>query len=176
MADLLVRLYDLPPLAPALDALAAQRTTVRRAQAAERHLVTAFAAAHGSRGWASECEAAFARLPLACFVAVEDPASPAPTEPPPAAGGYDTRPRELVGFACYEATCRDFFGPQAVRPDRRGRGLGRALLLAALHAMRDEGYAYAIIGWASEPEFYRRVAGAVPIAGSEPGMYKPRAG
>ena len=62
----------------------------------------------------------------------------------------------LIGFACYEATCRNFFGPELVHPEqRRGRGIGKALLLAALHAMRAEGYAYGIIGWASSIDFYR---------------------
>jgi len=65
-----------------------------------------------------------------------------------------------VGFACYEATCRNFFGPELVHPERRQRGIGRALLLSALHAMRAEGYAYAIIGWASSVDFYRRAVGA----------------
>ncbi len=114
-------------------------------------MVVEWARAHGSPGWADECETAFARLPLACFVAVEDDA--------------------LVGFACYEVTCRGFFGPELVRSDRRGRGVGRALLLATLHAMRAEGYAYAIIGWASSTDFYRRTVGAVVIDGSEPGIY-----
>jgi GNAT superfamily N-acetyltransferase len=151
MADLLVRLYDLPPLGPALEALSAAGISVRRSAAAERSAVVDWARAHGSPGWADECEAAFARLPLACFVAVENDA--------------------LIGFACYEATCRNFFGPELVAPDRRGRGAGRALLLAALHAMRAEGYAYAIIGWASSVDFYRRAVGAVVIDGSEPGIY-----
>jgi GNAT superfamily N-acetyltransferase len=124
---------------------------VRRAAAAERGAVVEFARAHGSPGWADECVAAFARLPLACFIAVEND--------------------ELVGFACYEATCRNFFGPELVHPERRGRGVGRALLLASLHAMRAEGYAYAIIGWASAIEFYRRAVGALVIDGSEPGIY-----
>jgi GNAT superfamily N-acetyltransferase len=151
VSDLLVRLYDLPPLGAALEALSAARVMVRRAAAAERSAVVEWARANGSPGWADECEAAFARLPLACFVAVENDA--------------------LIGFACYEATCRNFFGPELVHPDRRGRGVGRALLLAALHAMRVEGYAYAIIGWASSIEFYRRAVGAVVIDGSEPGIY-----
>jgi GNAT superfamily N-acetyltransferase len=151
MADLLVRLYDLPPAAPALEALSATGIDVRRAAAAERGAVVEWARLHGSPGWADECQAAFARLPLACFVAVED--------------------ERLIGFACYEATCRDFFGPELVHPERRGRGVGRALLLAALHAMRAEGYAYAIIGWASSVDFYRRAVGAVVIDGSEPGSY-----
>jgi len=183
MADLLVRLYDLPPLAPALATLAPAGVAVRRALASERHVVADWARAEGSAGWGSECEVAFARVPLACFVAVE-------TSPPPAPAGaavvvtaaaaasnagYPTGSAadSLVGFACYEATCRGFFGPQAVRADRRGRGIGRALLLAALHAMHDEGYAYAVIGWAASVGFYRRVVGAVPIEGSEPGIYRP---
>lgn len=151
MADLLVRLYDLPPSGPAVEGLAGQGIVVRRAMASERSIVVEWARAHGSAGWASECEAAFGRLPLGCFVA--------------AAGD------ELVGFACTEATCRNFFGPELVHPDRRGRGVGRALLLVALEAMRADGYAYAIVGWASSLDFYRRAVGAIPIEGSSPGIY-----
>ena len=154
MSDLLVRLYDLAPLAPVVDALEKQGIEIRRALATERPQVTKFAREHGSEGWAAECEAAFARMPLACFVAVE-------------------RSDTLIGFACYEATCRDFFGPELVHPDARGRGVGKALLLAALHAMRAEGYAYAIIGWASSVDFYRKAVGAIEIEGSRPGIYPP---
>ena len=155
MADLLVRLYDLPPLAPAVEAAGAGGIVVRRAAAAERGAVVEWVRAHGSPGWASECEAAFARLPVACFVAIDDGR----------AGD------ELIGVACYEATYRNFFGPELVHPDRRGRGVGRALVLAALHAMHAEGYAYAIIGWAASIDFYKRAVGAVVIDGSERGIY-----
>jgi GNAT superfamily N-acetyltransferase len=162
MADLLVRLYDLPPLAPHIEALSAAGVTVRRALPAERHLVVDWVRGHvvgaGSAGWADECDVAFARQPLACFLAVE---------------GAPPAPQALIGFACYEATCRNFFGPAAVKPDRRRRGVGRALLLAALHAMRAEGYAYAIIGWADNIDFYRRAVGATVIEGSAPGIYPP---
>ena len=172
--DLLVRLYALPPLAPRLDALAPAGVTVRRALASERHAVVAFAETHGSRGWASECEVAFARRPIGCFVAVESGPAPAAGARGVVApgGGYPSSPETLVGFACIEATAPGFFGPQAVRDDRRGKGIGAALLLSALHALGAEGHAYAIVGWASELEFYRKVAGAVPIAGSEPGLYR----
>ena len=165
--DLLVRLYALPPVAPRLDALATAGVTVRRALASERHVVVAFAEKHGSPGWASECAVAFARQPIGCFVAVEGA--------PPAAStsGWASTPEKLIGFACIEATAPGFFGPESVRDDRRGRGVGAALLLSALHALAAEGHAYAIIGWASEVEFYRKVAGAVPIADSEPGIYRP---
>lgn len=151
MADLLVRLYDLPPLAPAVDALAAAGVVVRRPAASERTVVVDWMRAQGSPGWADECAAAFARQPIACFMAVEGAA--------------------LCGVACYDAACRNFFGPEVVAPDRRGRGIGRALLLSALHAMRADGYAYAIIGWASSVDFYQRAVGAVVIEGSSPGIY-----
>jgi GNAT superfamily N-acetyltransferase len=153
MADLLVRLYELPSAAPAVEKLAGQGIVVRRAAVMERAAVVGFARAHGSEGWASECEVAFARLPVACFVAV------------------DAKTQGLAGFACHEATCRGFFGPELVHPDWRGRGVGHALLLVTLEAMRAQGYAYAIIGWASSVDFYRRAVGAVVIEGSEPGIY-----
>jgi GNAT superfamily N-acetyltransferase len=152
MADLLVRLYMLPPLEPALEKAAAAGITVRRAAAAERGAVVDWVRTHGSPGWASECEAAFARLPIACFVAVE-------------------KRDHLAGVACYEATARGFFGPELVHPDRRGKGAGKALLLSALHAMRAEGYGYAIVGWASSIAFYEQAVGAVVIEGSDPGIY-----
>ncbi|HXJ22409.1 MAG TPA: GNAT family N-acetyltransferase [Polyangia bacterium] len=158
MADLLVRLYDLPPLAPAVEALAAAGVVVRRAAAAERTPVVDWMRAEGSPGWADECAAAFARHPIACFVAVD-------------ASAPDAR---LLGVACHDAACRNFFGPELVAPGHRGRGIGRGLLLAALHAMRADGYGYAIIGWASSVDFYRRVVGATPIDGSTPGIYPSR--
>jgi GNAT superfamily N-acetyltransferase len=167
VADLLVLLYDLPPLEPVVAALDRLGIAVRRALAFERPQVTDFAREHGSEGWAAECEAAFARLPLACFVATERSATMGPDGKLPLQGN------RLVGFACYEATCRNFFGPELVHPDARGRGVGKALVLAALHAMRAEGYAYAIIGWASSVDFYRRAVGATVIEGSEPGIYPP---
>jgi GNAT superfamily N-acetyltransferase len=157
MADLLVRLYALPPAEPAIEAAGAAGITVRRAAAAERGAVVEWVRTHGSPGWASECEASFVRQPLACFVAVD--------------GAKESKMGRLAGVACYEATCRGFFGPEIVHPDHRGKGVGRALLLSALHAMRAEGYGYAIIGWASSIDFYKRVVGAVVIEGSDPGVY-----
>jgi GNAT superfamily N-acetyltransferase len=167
MSDLLVKLYDLSPLAPVVEALDREGIEIRRALAAERPQVTKFAREHGSEGWAAECEAAFARMPLACFVAAERSVGIQTGAKLPPSGNT------LIGFACYEATCRNFFGPELVHPGARGRGVGKALLLAALHAMRAEGYAYAIIGWASSVDFYQRAVGATVIDGSVPGIYPP---
>ena len=102
--------------------------------------------------WASESEAAFARSPIACFVAVVE--------------------NELAGFACYDATARGFFGPFGVSEGLRRRGIGRALLLAALHDMAAQGYGYAIIGAAGSIGFYRKGLDAIEIPDSAPGFYR----
>ena len=152
MADLLVRLLNLPELAPALERARSAGVEVRRALAAEKHLVARWITANFSAAWASECEVAFSRQPLACFLALKE--------------------QELCGFAVYEATCRNFFGPFGVGTEVRGQHLGAALLLASLHAMRSEGYVYAIIGGAGPVAFFEKVVGAIPIPDSEPGVYR----
>ena len=131
MSDLLVRLYALPPLAPALAELEAQGIEVRRAFATERPQVTAFAREHGSDGWAAECEVAFARAPLSCFIAVERNVDASQT---------------LIGFGVYEATCRNFFGPELVHPDARGRGIGKALYTELLRMLEAQGFRSAYAG------------------------------
>ncbi len=151
MSDLLVRLYDLPP-APLLGEADAQGVILRRALAPEKRLVLSWVATHFSAAWADECDVAFSRQPLACFLA--------------------THGAELCGFAAYDAVCLNFFGPLGIHPEQRGRGLGRQLLLAALHAMRQAGYGYAIIGAAGPVDFFKKTVGAMEIAGSAPGIYR----
>ena len=152
MPDLLVRLYDLPPLAPALDRVTAAGFQVRRAIAPEKHVVSRWVREHFSPAWVSECEVSFSRQPVACFLAVKD--------------------QTLCGFGAYEATYRNFFGPLGIVPEHRMTGLGTALLLAGLHAMHDEGYAYAIIGGAGPVDFFCKAVGAVPVEQSVPGIYR----
>ena len=51
-------------------------------------------------------------------------------------------------------------------------GIGRALLLRSLAAMRAEGYAYAVIGGVGPQEFYKKCVGAMLIPDSVPGIYR----
>jgi hypothetical protein len=148
---MLVRLYDLRDAAPQLDALRAKGIEVRRALAPERHIVVGWVREHFGEAWASESEVSFGRLPISCFRA--------------------QRGQELLGFACYDATAKAFFGPTGVLESEREQGIGTALLLVTLAAMAAEGYAYAIIGGVGPADFYARAVGAVPIAGSTPGIY-----
>ena len=152
MPDMLVKLYELSEPAPLPASLTERAVDIRRALAPELHLVVGWVRAHFGEHWASECHVSFTSRPLGCFIA--------------------TQSEQLIGFACYEATCRNYFGPTGVATACRGWGVGRALLLACLQAMRAEGYAYAIIGGAGPVDFYAKACSAVPIAGSQPGIYR----
>jgi hypothetical protein len=150
--DMLVKLYDLPRSTAAFARLRDQGITIRRALAPEKHKVLAWVREHFSEGWGSETDVAFARQPVACFIAVK-------------AG-------RIAGFACHDATCRNFFGPTGVAADARGGGVGTGLLFACLEAMREQGFGYAIIGGVGPVEYYAKTVGAILIEGSEPGVYR----
>lgn len=152
MLDMLVKLYELPPMQPLLDELSAQGIEVRRALAPEKHFVTAFIGQHFGAYWVSETEVAYASRPPSCWIA--------------------THEGRCIGFACYDTTAKGFFGPTGVDETYRGKGIGRALLLACLYDMRAQGYGYAIIGDAGPMDFYTKAVGAVAIPGSNPGVYR----
>lgn len=152
MFDMLVKLYDLPPLEPTLNQQKEAGISIRRPLASEKQIVLDWVSTNFYPEWINECDVAFAYQPVACFIAVEG--------------------RQIAGFACYDVAGRNIFGPTGVSETYRGRGLGKALLLACLHAMAAQGYAYGIIGGVGPADFYAKVVGAVPIEGSTPGMYR----
>lgn len=152
MTDMLVKLYELPPLEPEIAAMTAQGISVRRAIAPEKHHVLAWVGEKFSPYWVSESDVAFSRQPPSIFLAILD--------------------EKLVGFGCYDAVGLGMFGPTGVDESMRGRGVGKALLLACLHAMWNLGYSYGVIGGVGPADFYTRVAGAQIIDGSTPGIYR----
>ncbi len=151
MPDMLVNLLRLPPVDEALEEMRAAGVVVRRAQPWELTRVREFVRDNFQQAWADEISGGLVRQPATVFVALR--------------GG------RLVGFAAYECTRRNFFGPTGVSEGERGRGVGRALLLAALRGLRELGYAYAVIGGVGPAEFYERAAGAFVIPDSSPGIY-----
>jgi GNAT superfamily N-acetyltransferase len=151
MPDLLVRLYELPDLAPAMREMARIGVRIRRPETWERTVVREWVRTGFGDGWADEADCAFRAQPASCFVGLERDA--------------------LVGFACHDTTRRNFFGPTGVAEAARGKGVGRALLLSCLHAMRERGYAYAIVGGAGPVDYYERAVGATVIERSAPGIY-----
>jgi GNAT superfamily N-acetyltransferase len=150
--DMLVKLYELKA-DPELNArIAEQGITIRRVLAPELNALTAWIEPRFGSGWVAEATVATMRQPPTCFIAIQND--------------------ELIGFACHEATAKGFFGPTGVDTVARGKGVGQALLLTTLLDMYAQGYAYGVIGGAGPMEFYRRSVGAVPIEGSEPGIYR----
>jgi len=150
--DMLVKLYDLPDSHETLSRLAAAGVSVRRALPPEKHKVLDWIRGNFSEAWASETDVSFARRPVSCFIAIEQ--------------------KRLVGFACHDAACLNFFGPTGVDASSRGRGIGAALLLACLGDMRHHGFGYAITGGVGPADFYSKTVGAIPIEGSQPGIYR----
>lgn len=152
MADMLVKLYDLDGRDTGKEELLKHDIVLRRVLASEKYVVTEWVKMHFGDHWSSECEVAISRQPVSCYIAVKD--------------------KEIMGFGCYDATCRNFFGPTGVLEKYRGLGVGKGLLLECLKSMYNDGYAYAIIGGVGPVEFYAKSAGAVLIEGSHPGIYK----
>ncbi|HEY2961326.1 MAG TPA: GNAT family N-acetyltransferase [Pyrinomonadaceae bacterium] len=146
MPDLLVNLLKLP--APESEG---QGFLVHRPQPFELSIVRSFVAENFSPRWADEISIGFTRQPVSVFVATID--------------------RELVGFAAYECTRRGFFGPMGVADTAQAKGVGKALLIASLWALREMGYVYTIIGAAGPVRFYQKTVGAIVIPDSEPGIY-----
>ncbi len=152
MQDMLVRLYDLPDHSGIISSLQKDGITIRKALAAEKSIVIDWVTKHFGTGWASETDVSFSYQPVACFIATQNGA--------------------IVGFGCYDSAYRNIFGPTGVEESLRGKGIGKALLLECLLAMKAQGYAYGIIGGVGPARFYEKAVGAVLIDGSNPGIYE----
>src|SRR5438874_2379927 len=147
MPDMLVNLLKLS----APKSASGEGFTIRRAQPFEITPVREFIEKTFSVAWADEISVGFANKPVTVFIA--------------------TRDGRVIGFAGYECTRKAFFGPTGVDESERGRGIGKALLMASLHGLRELGYTYGIIGAAGPVEFYQEAVGAIVIPDSDPSIY-----
>lgn len=152
MQDMLVHLLKLPPYGELTERLEAQGIHVFRALAPDKLRVLEWVERHSGRSAAGECDVCFAHTPVSCFLAA--------------------REKEILGYACYDATAPNFFGPTRVLESEQGKGIGKLLLLHALWAQREAGYVYAIIGGVGPAAFYEKAVGATLIPDSTPGIYR----
>jgi predicted N-acetyltransferase YhbS len=141
----------LPPRDEGVAELRAEGIVIRRANTFELTPISDFIRTNFSQGWADENAAVFGQKPVNSFIAIED--------------------GNVVGFATVESVRRGFFGPTGVAQSHRGRGIGKALLIAGLWGLADMGYAYAIIGAAGPVKFYQKTVNASLIPDSVPGVY-----
>ena len=139
--DMLINLYAIPePETPS-------GVRIERVLPPDTGRVLAWVGEHFGEGWKSESCTALYALPSSCYIAQKD--------------------GQCVGFACYDATARGYFGPIGIDGSMRGTGIGRTLLLTCLKGMREAGYGYAVVGWCdSAAGFYAKSANAVPVPGS----------
>ena len=151
MPDMLVKLYDLPRAAPMIARQAQAGIVIRRALAPERRAICEWVMEHFGQRWVDQCGRTFRAGAPTTFIAVEGDS--------------------VLGFSCYDTTARGVFGPMGTLESRRGQGIGSALLVATLVAMKEEGYAYGIIGQVGPADFYSKAVGATLIEDSDPGMY-----
>lgn len=152
--DMLVKLYEVQDCPELMEKLKAEGIFIKKAMTPDLTKITSWVKETFGQGWADECTAAI--LTDGCWIAVKD--------------------KKVIGFACYDATMKDFFGPTGVQEDMRGHGVGKALLIRCLISMKERGYAYAIIGSAGPKDFYRKAVGAIGIEGSIPGAYRNMVG
>lgn len=152
MTDMLVKLYELNNDWRFLQEQEQTGVTIRKPIGPEKHYIIDWVRAHFNPLWASEVDQAISNQPITCYIAIYE--------------------GQLIGFSCYDATALGFFGPTGVDENFRGKGTGKALLLAALLDMKLKGYGYAIIGAVGPVEFYSKVVGAVEIPGSTPSLWK----
>ena len=153
MKDMLVRLTELPDSSETEKKLLEKEKIIfRKAIAPEKHLVSEWVMENFGAYWKSEIEVSFSRQPVSCWIA--------------------QRGNEILGFAVYESTARNFFGPTGTLESERGKGIGKVLLIKALESMREMGYVYAIIGGVGPAEFYEKAVDTQVIEGSEVSIYQ----
>ena len=146
MPDMLVDLYAMPKHDGYLEELREKGIEIKNVMAPNRPQVFDFVKTNFSEGWAYEAEKGIWKDMPSTFIAV--------------------RGKEIIGFASYDCTGLGYFGPLGVLESERKNGVGRALTLRCLDAMREKGFGYAIIGWVGPAKFYEKVAGAEVIESS----------
>lgn len=141
--DMIANLTKLP------ECVSVEGVKIKQVYPADKTRVMEFVRENFHEAWAFEAEYAIMQPPGKCFIAVED--------------------KKIIGFSCYDTSAKGFFGPVGVTKAQRKKNIGKALTLRTLHAMREYGYGYAIIGWVGgAADFYRKICGAEYIEGGEP--------
>lgn len=136
--DLIVNLYEKDYLKETNIKLKNEEIQIKRILSPNADNLVKFVHEHFNESWASEVKAGVYKEHPTCFIA--------------------THNKQIIGFACYDATAKGYFGPTGVNAEYRGNNVGQILLFKTLDAMKTAGYGYAIIGGVGEnvEGFYKR--------------------
>ena len=145
--DLLVNLYDLQSKFQQ-EQLEKNEIVIKRAMSSDKTQILKFINDEYTQNWADESENAFSNHPISCFVAIKK--------------------GQIVGFSCYDATAKGYFGPIGIKSSEKGQHIGQGLLHHTLLAMKENGYGYAVIGWVDDAlNFYKKTTKVMEIPDSE---------
>ncbi len=92
--DMLVKLYDQDLDLGCIETLKKQNIIIRKPIAPEKSAVLKWIKEEFTQSWADEADISFSNNPKSIFIA--------------------TRDSKVIGFACYDATALNFFGPTGV--------------------------------------------------------------
>ncbi|CAM3288231.1 GNAT family N-acetyltransferase [Vagococcus fessus] len=151
MTDMLVNLREVKLDMVLEEELLKSNIKVIRAIAPDKKRIVEWVERNSSQYASSECEVSFSNHPISCFIAIKD--------------------NDLIGYACYNATALNFFGPTRVLDEVQGLGVGKLLLQKSLLALHHEGYEYGIIGGIGPQKFYEKVVNARVIENSSQSIY-----
>lgn len=131
MPDLLINLYQKDYILDSGIKILDERIEIKRLLSPNSdQLIEFIQASNFSKLWISEVKASIYINNPKCFIA--------------------TINHEIIGFACFDATAKGYFGPMGVSSGYRGKNIGQLLFLNSLEAMKADGYGYAIIGGAGK--------------------------
>lgn len=153
MADLLVNLYQMREWDESR--LKEDGIVIKRALIPDKGKVLDFVRTYYEGGWVHECEYALMNNPTSCYIAIKD--------------------KEIIGFSCYDATSKGYFGPIGIKPGLKSKGIGMVLFNRTLQGMKEAGYGYGIIGWVEDDiiPFYQKCQDiyVIPNSSEEKTLY-----
>lgn len=119
---------------------------IRKVTQEDRYSLVKFVEKNFSIEWSHTIEGAFSQEQPSIYIALSES-------------------EEIIGFAAFDVykDKKGYFGPMGVSIDKRTSGIGYLLLHHCLAAMKETGYAYAILGGAGPIEFYEKACQAVVI-------------
>ena len=87
MADMLVKLYNIPNSHSIEEKLLKEGVKIKKALAPDRRRIIDFSGICAEEDYSDEVKAAFSNNPITCYIA--------------------TKEKKIIGFACYEASAKN---------------------------------------------------------------------
>ena len=144
MADIIVKLAALIDLEPVLAEQKAKGVSIRQGRAEEQNVIAEWVREHFNNNWAMGAEVSLEQEPITCFIVFKENQTQQSAKSPTTLSAEN-----LLGFACYDVVTKGVLGPIGIPEGMYNSEIETALSLVCLHAMAQQGYEFATIGWTS---------------------------